>query len=143
MLNQSSWIYWSHWVVRFYLVLKSNNNSGQLYENLVKFHNKEISKAVLTVTLTIEMEKVGAYKSTDIHREMLSYLGVSDKKLVEKALNTLLTYYIKLNYGDLACPRIKLVKKEAVVDEVGVKFTKEYFMKRYNLSENDFEVTKL
>ena len=84
---------------------------GQLYENLVKFHNKEISKAVLTVTLTTEMEKVGSYKSSDIHREMLSYLGVSDKKLVERALNTLLEYYIKLNYGDLPCPRIKLNKK--------------------------------
>ena len=126
---------------------------GQLYENLVKFHNKEISKAVLTVTLTIEMEKAGAYKSTDIHREMLSYLGVSDKKLVEKALNTLLSYYIKLNYGDLTCPRIKLVKKEAVVDEsaerdkllneIGVVFTKEYFMKRYNLAEGDFSLMKI
>ena len=98
------------------------------------------------------MEKAGAYKSTDIHREMLYYLGVSDKKLVEKALNTLLMYYIKLNYGDLACPRIKLVKKEAIVDEsaerdkllneIGVKFTKEYFKKRYNLGEGDFEISK-
>ena len=79
---------------------------------------------------------------------MLGYLGVSDKKLVEKALNTLLSYYIKLNYGDLTCPRIKLVKKEAIVEESaerdkilsesGVKFTRDYFMKRYNLGEGDF-----
>jgi phage gp29-like protein len=125
---------------------------GQLYENLVNFHNKEISKAVLTVTLTTEIEKVGSYKASDIHREMLSYLGVSDKKMVERALNTLLGYYVKLNFGDVPLPRVKLNKKEAVVEEsaerdkilseIGVKFSKEYFMKRYNLGEGDFEINK-
>ena len=44
---------------------------GQLYENLVTFHNKEISKAVLTVTLTTEIEGVGSYKASEIHKEML------------------------------------------------------------------------
>lgn len=123
---------------------------GQLYENLVNFHNKEISKAVLTVTLTTEIEKVGSYKASDIHREMLSYLGVSDKKMVERALNTLLEYYVKINFGDIPVPRVKLNKKEAVVEEsadrdkiltdMGVKFTKEYFMKRYNLGDGDFSI---
>ncbi len=37
---------------------------GQLYENLVSYHNKEISKAVLTVTLTTEVEKTGSYKAS-------------------------------------------------------------------------------
>ncbi|GBD86304.1 hypothetical protein BMS3Abin03_00220 [bacterium BMS3Abin03] len=123
---------------------------GQLYERLVSFHNKEISKAVLTVTLTTEIEKVGSYKASEIHREMLSYLGVSDKKLVERALNTLLEYYVKINYGDIHLPRVKLNKKEAIIEEsaerdkllseIGVKFNKEYFMKRYNLGERDFEL---
>jgi len=121
---------------------------GQLYERLVDFHNKEISKAVLTVTLTTEIEGVGSYKASEIHREMLSYLGVSDKKLVERALNTLLEYYVKLNYGDIPLPRMKLNKKEAIVEEsadrdkilseIGVRFTKDYFKKRYNLQDGDF-----
>lgn len=42
----------------------------------MNFHNKEISKAVLTVTLTTEIEKVGSYKASEIHKEMFSYLGV-------------------------------------------------------------------
>lgn len=121
---------------------------GQLYENLLKFHNKEISKAVLTVTLTVELEGTGSYKASDIHKEMLSYLGVSDKKLVETALNKLIEYYVNINFGEGCYPKIKLNKKEAVVEEsaerdkllkdMGVNFTKEYFMKRYNLSESDF-----
>jgi phage gp29-like protein len=48
---------------------------GQLYEKLVQFHNKEISKAILTVTLTTEIERTGSYKASEIHKEMLSYLG--------------------------------------------------------------------
>ena len=124
---------------------------GQLYENLVKFHNKEISKAVLTVTLTTEVEGVGSYKASEIHKDMLGYLGVSDKKLVESSLNKLIDFFCELNYGNVERPRIKLIKKEAIVEEsaerdrllskIGVKFTKEYFMKRYNLGDGDFELS--
>lgn len=125
---------------------------GQLYEKLVEFHNKEISKAVLTVTLTTEVERAGSYKAAEIHKEMLNYLGITDKKLVEKALNKMFEYYTILNYGDVAYPRVKLNKKEAVADhsaerdklltEMGVKFTREYYKKRYNLAEGDFEIEK-
>lgn len=125
-------------------------NVGGLYENLVGFQNAEISKAVLTVTLTTEVGNTGSYKAAEIHREMLNYLGVTDKKIVERALNTLFEYYVELNYGKLDAPRIKLNKKEAVIDEtaerdrilkeLGVNFTKEYYKKRYNLTDTDFEL---
>ena len=46
--------------------------------------------------------------------------------------------------------RIMLNKKKAIVEEdterdkllsgIGVRFSKEYFMKRYNLGEGDFEI---
>jgi hypothetical protein len=77
--------------------------------------------------------------------------GESGKEKVKsEALNTLLSYYTILNYGNIPSPRIKMNKKEAVVDqtaerdkllkEMGVEFTKEYFKKRYNLSDNDFNL---
>lgn len=123
---------------------------GQLYEKLVEFHNKEISKAVLTVTLTTEVERAGSYKAAEIHKEMLNYLGITDKKLVEKGINRLLQYFTELNYGDVPYPRIKLNKKEAVAEhsaerdklltEMGVRFSKGYYQKRYNLAEGDFDL---
>lgn len=125
---------------------------GQLYENLVKFHNREVSKAVLTVTLTTEIEKTGSYKAGEVHKEMLQYLGESDRKLVESSLNKIIDYYCELNYGSIERPKIKLLDKEKVIEEsvdrdktltdMGVKFSKEYFMKRYKLAENDFEINK-
>ena len=49
-------------------------------------------------------------------------------------------------------PTIKLTKKEAIIEEsaqrdkilesMGIKFTSDYFMKRYNLSEGDFKLIK-
>lgn len=123
---------------------------GQLYENLVKFHNKEISKAVLTVTLTTEIEKTGSYKAAEIHKEMLQFLGESDRKLVESSLNRIIDFYCELNHGNVERPKIKLLDKEKVIEEsadrdkaltdMGVKFTKEYFMKRYKLAEGDFSL---
>jgi len=125
---------------------------GQLYEKLCDFANKEISKAILTVTLTLETEKSGSYKIAEVHKEMLNYVGTSDKKLVEFALNEILRYYKEVNYGNEIKERatVKLKKKENVIEEsverdeklvrMGVKFKKEYFMKRYNLRENEFEL---
>ena len=60
-------------------------------------------------------------------------------------------YYTELNYGkDSEKIRVKLSKKEAITDEtaerdkilseIGVKFSKEYFMKKYNLGDGDFEL---
>jgi len=41
----------------------------QLYEKLVDLHNKKISKAVITVALTTEIEKVGSYKASEIYAD--------------------------------------------------------------------------
>ncbi|MGB5895433.1 MAG: DUF935 family protein [Ignavibacteriaceae bacterium] len=125
---------------------------GQLYEFLVKHHNKEISKAVLTVTLTTDVSEVGSYKAGEIHRDMLSYIGTADKRIVEESLNRLLQFWTFLNYGTIEAPTIKLRKKDTIVEEssdrderlskMGVVFTREYYKKRYNLEEEDFELVE-
>lgn len=44
----------------------SGYDIGGVYQNLVKFQNTEISKIVLIVTLTTEMETSGSYKAAEI-----------------------------------------------------------------------------
>ena len=100
----------------------------------------------------IWFENNGMYKAAEIHKDMLNYLGITDKKLIEKGLNTLFEYYTKLNFGNIPSPIIKLNKKEDVVEQtaerdkilkdMGVTFSKEYFKKRYNLSDSDFELNE-
>lgn len=113
---------------------------GQMFEKMVEFQNKEISKAVLSVTLTIDVGNSGSYKASDVHRQMLEYIGISDKKIIEGALNQMFDYYTELNYGKSSEKiRVKLTKKERITEEtagrdkilsdIGVKFSKEYFQK--------------
>ncbi len=122
--------------------------AGGLFMNIINFYNAEISKVILTETLTLDIGKVGSYKAAATHREMLEFMGIRDKKLIEKSLNTLFDYYVKINYGLDVGPRIKLTKKESVIEEsvqrdktlydMGIRFSEEYYRKRYNLANNDF-----
>lgn len=123
---------------------------GQIYEYLVKHHNAEISKAVLSVTLTIDTGQSGSYKLGEVHQTMLEYIGLTDKKLVEDGMNQLLKYWHFLNYADWTGPTFQLRKKEAIIVEsaerdarlstMGVEFTEKYLMKRYNLESDDFKI---
>lgn len=127
---------------------------GDLFRNMIELQNKEISKAILTVTLTTEVERSGSYKAAEIHMKMLEYLGLSDKKLIERVIDEMIEKYLTINFNlensIKEKIRFRLKKKESIIEttierdkilsEMGIKFNKEYFMKRYNLSENEFEV---
>jgi len=123
---------------------------GQLYDILIRHHNKEIAKAVLTVTLTTDISNTGSYKASEIHKEMLEYIGLADKRMVEAGIDRLLQYWTFINYGHIDAPKINLKKKETIVEEsgerdeklvkMGIRFTKSYYKKRYNLEDDDFEM---
>ena len=124
---------------------------GKLFEGMIELQNSEISKAILTVTLTTEIKGGGSYNAAKTHQEMLEYIGLNDKKLLEMALNKMIRNYVLINYGsEYNSPWLRLKRKEKIIDstaerdailtKIGLKFTKEYFMKPYNLSEEDFNI---
>ena len=41
---------------------------------------------------------------------------------------------------NIHCEHREAAERDKLLSEIGVKFTKEYFMKRYNLGERDFEI---
>ncbi len=67
------------------------------YRTFLEFMNSEISKAVLTQTLTTELQNRGSYAATETHKEMLSMLTRSDMKPVEKGMNRILNITGRLN----------------------------------------------
>jgi phage gp29-like protein len=139
-----------NYIDKFKLFESPKYEIGQLFEFLVKFHNNEISKAILSVTLTVESGQSGSYKLGEIHQNMLEYIGLADKKLVEDGMNTILKYWHYLNYGDWTGPTFQLKKKESMIVEsaerderlskMGVRFSKKYYQKRYNLETDDFDL---
>jgi len=122
---------------------------GQIFNSFLEFLNREISKAILTETLTTEINKTGSYNAAQIHKEILEYIGLFDKKYIEMALKEMIKKYVKINYGKNESVRIRLKKKESIIEStierdkiltsMGIKFTRDYYKKRYNLKENDFE----
>ncbi len=85
---------------------------GKSFEYIIDFHNKEISKAILSVTLTIELGSSGSYNAANVHRDMLRMLGNGDKQLPELALNRLLQYDMFLNFGKVEAAKVQLIEEK-------------------------------
>lgn len=67
------------------------------YRYFLEFMNSEISKAILTQTLTTELQNRGSYAAASVHKEQLSLLQQSDARLVKKTINTLITWILEIN----------------------------------------------
>jgi phage gp29-like protein len=125
--------------------------SVNLYKELLEFCNKEISKAVLTVTNTTEIGSVGSFAASKTQREGEQDVNLSDVKLVEQTINKLIQYIHALNFGSGPAPKFILYDEESVdkvlaerdeiLSRTGVKFSKKYIKKSYNLEDDDFDLT--
>lgn len=127
----------------------SRGASAEVYERLLVFMNAEISKAILGQTLTTELGKTGSYAASQTHMEVRRDIIEADKRLVESTLNTLIAWICELNFPEPTLPRfdmlskddveIKLAERDKILAELGVRFSKSYFMKTYGLSEEDID----
>lgn len=122
------------------------STSNSLYKELIKYCNSEISKAILSQTLTTELE-LGSYAASQTHFKIRKEVILSDIRLVESTINTLINYYIELNFASQA-PRFSInadeeLKSEKleidlkIARESGYKLSKEYLMRNYNFYEGD------
>ncbi|QKJ99916.1 MAG: DUF935 family protein [Ignavibacteriota bacterium] len=60
------------------------SSSVEVFRELMNFQNNEISKAILTQTLTTEVQDTGTYAASKTMGDMLEKVQLSDKKLVRK-----------------------------------------------------------
>jgi phage gp29-like protein len=79
-----------------------SSKSVELYSQLIKMANSEISKVLLSETLTTEMDS-GSYAASITHFKIREEVVLGDVKLVERAYNDLIQMIIKVNY-----PNVKL-----------------------------------
>lgn len=126
--------------------------SASIYHELVNFCNSEISKAILTQTLTTELQDgKGAYAASQTHADRLNAVTESDKRIIEKTINQLIKWYCQMNFAnEVEAPEFYMFAEEdtdkvtAERDELltksGVVFTKKYFMKTYGFEEEDIIV---
>ncbi len=137
-----------------FLEYEGKSASADIYERLLMFSNKEVSKAILGQTLTTEMEDSGSYAAAKVHLDVRWDIAGSDKRLIENTFNTLIKWIYEINFSDTKnVTRFSMYEEEDVDktlaerDQVlvnsGVKFTRKYWLKTYKFDEEDIEETKM
>ncbi len=126
----------------------AKSTSSALYRDLIKFCNAEISKAILSQTLTTELD-MGSYAASQTHFKIRKEVILSDIRLVESTMNKLIEAIIDLNFAP-PYPQFSLtlndsdnaqmVERDMRLTQTGqVKFTKEYWMRTYGFKEEDLQ----
>lgn len=122
----------------------------EIYQKLIEYYNNEISKAILSSTLTQEIGDKGAYAASKTHQEVRQDVIDGDKQLVEEWFNKLIRWVVDLNFGkkdnypefafyeeqDVDAPLADVVFK--LKDQV--KFNKSFYVNNMYWKEDEFEV---
>lgn len=131
----------------------SKTSSADVYKNLLHFCNAEISKAILSQTLTTEQGDTGSYAMSQTHLQVRKDVVNADKQLVEYWLNKLIEWIIEFNFDSVSeMPRfvmyeeqdvdITLAQRDQMLSSTGqVKFTKEYFKRNYGFKDDEIEIS--
>jgi len=128
----------------------SKASSAAIYEKLIEAGNKECSKAILGQTGTTEGTPGRLGNDTSM-MEVRQDLIDGDKQMVCSTYNQLFAWIAELNVAGAAAPDFSYIEKEDVqkdraerdktLSDQGVKFTKKYYSRTYNLEEDDFDLS--
>jgi phage gp29-like protein len=127
--------------------------SSSLFDGLLSYCNAEISKAILSQTLTTEIGKTGgAYAAAQTHATIRNDLVDADRIMVENVFNELIDLIVEFNFGATTeRPRMcfyadddvdkALAERDKSLAEMGqFRFTKRYFARAYGFADDDIEI---
>lgn len=127
------------------------SSSVEVFRELMNFMNSEISKAILTQTLTTEVQDKGTYAASKTMSDMLANIHRADQRLVERAINRVIDCVYQVNFNSSTRPKFilyaeedvdkVLAERDQILVNTGITFTKEYYIRNYNLLPEDFTVT--
>lgn len=132
------------------ILANTSKADGSAYKFMVEFANTEMSKAILSQTLTTELQGQGSRAAAETHSGILDYVLTADKHIVENAWNQAFAWLTFLNFGDVEFPRCKLYEEEQIDkiraerDEIitrqGVEFTDVYYQRHHHLAADEFKL---
>lgn len=131
----------------------NKKDSSDVYVALNKYMDASLSKIWLGETLTTEIGDVGSYAASKVHQGVKDERRDQDKLMVQTAFQTLIDWFVELNFGEQAeTPEFKLIEplginlelanRDEVLSRTGLKFTSEYYQRKYGLEEDEFEITE-
>ncbi len=122
-------------------------NAG--YDIFCEYCDKQISKAVLSQTLTTEVGSTGSFAASQTHEEIKQEIVEADADLLDECLNdTLIRWIVDYNfpgiidfpqYKTYASPKPDLTAQsnidKSLVKEIGLPVGKKYFYEKYGIPE--------
>lgn len=128
--------------------------TAEVFERFISFCNAEISKTILSQTLTTEQGDSGSYAMSKTHFDVRKEVVEADQYLVKSAFDTLIKWIVELNFGETKdLPRFimfektdvdkNLAERDKILVDTGIKFSKEYYKTAYGFKDNDFEIVDL
>lgn len=123
--------------------------SADVYEKYINLCNNSIDKVLLTNSLSTEQQNKGGYSSAAAGTEIEDDLAKQDLDFPEELFNELFRSIIDLNFGNGKYPRFGVYEQDDINKDLAerdntlsqhITFNKPYFMKNYNLSEEDFDL---
>jgi len=130
----------------------SKASSPAIYEGLAHFCNSEISKVILSQTLTTEQGDTGSYAMSQTHLEVRKDVIDADKLLVEDVFNTLIKWTLDFNFDIISSyPKFELyssvdvdkslAERDVMLWNSGwIKPTQEYLDKAYGFEPDEMLV---
>lgn len=122
--------------------------SSQVYDDFIRYCKSEINIALLGQDQTTDKDTNHASAQSGL--EVTRDIRDNDCRIVEKCINTLLTWICELNFHNATPPKFVLYEEEVGDDtlatrdqalvNMGVVFAKDYYVRAYNLSDNEFEL---
>lgn len=122
-------------------------SSNTMYQDLIKLCNDEISKALLSETLTTEMGG-GTYAAAKVHSDIRKEVILSDKRIVEKVVNELIRYFIDINFKGENVPKFEIIvafsdlkdilqRDEMLARACHIKYSTDYLSRQYGFEKGD------
>lgn len=132
----------------------TKSSSPDLYLNFINHHNSEISKAILSQTLTTEIQDRGSYSASQTHYQVRQDILDADKRVVEQCFNQLIKLFAELNFPSIVnLPKFSLYQEQnvdmnlaqrdqALASTNQIKFSKEYFKRKYGFKDDEIEISE-
>ncbi len=132
-------------------VHSSDRSKGaEIHEKLIARLTEEMTRAILTQTLTSSLGGAGSRAATETHKGILDEVRQADQGLVKDWFYRLSRLYRDLNDPSAAPPEFTWYEEEnpsrdwaerdEILTRMGVRFNPAYLTKKYGLSEADFSL---
>lgn len=136
-------------------LLEAAKSGIDTYEKLVRYMDEQISEVVLGETGTTNQSNTSGSRARDeVGNEVRLETAKYDADSLCEVLNdTLVKWIVDFNMPGAPYPKLwrdfeepedddKKASRDEKLTRSGVKFRKQYFMREYNLQEDDFDLTE-